>query len=103
MESRRCLVDTTDNFDLPVGETMTITYQVQVDDTFDGSVTEILNEAMVFSETLPPTTGYVSDPIDFQPELQVVKDGPAGPVAVGETVTYTLHRHPHRRIRRLPG
>ncbi len=83
------LVDTTDNFDLPVGETMTITYQVQVDDTFDGSITEILNEAMAFSETLPPTMGYVNDPIDFQPELQVVKDGPTDPVTVGETVTYT--------------
>ena len=83
------LVDAADGFDLPAGESMTITYQVKVDDTFDGSVADILNEATVFSDTLPATTGYVTDPIDFQPELQVVKAGPAGPVAVGETVTYT--------------
>jgi len=83
------LVDAADDFDLPVGESMTLSYQVQVGDQLDGSVTEILNEAMAFSEILPPTSGYVIDPIDFQPELQVVKTGPAGPVAVGETVTYT--------------
>ncbi|MCP4963768.1 MAG: DUF11 domain-containing protein, partial [bacterium] len=83
------LVTGVDDLDLPLGATMTITYQVQVDASLDGVVTEIVNDVTVSSDELPPTTDYTIDPIDFAPELEVVKGGPAGPIAVGDTVTYT--------------
>ncbi|MCP3996903.1 MAG: DUF11 domain-containing protein, partial [bacterium] len=84
------LVTAADGFDLAPGETMTVVYEVQVDDQLDGSVSEITNTVSVTSDEFSdPVEASVTDPIDFNPELDVVKDGPAGPIAVGDTVTYT--------------
>ncbi len=69
---------------------MTVTYQVQVDSQLDGTVTDIVNTAGITSDEFStPVEATVSDPIDFQPVVDIVKDGPGGPVTVGEVVTYT--------------
>ncbi|MDX2343850.1 MAG: proprotein convertase P-domain-containing protein, partial [Acidimicrobiia bacterium] len=84
------LVVAGDDFDLPPGSTMTVTYQVQVDDEFDGSVLSVDNIVAITSDEMAtPIEATTSNPIDFNPVVDIVKGGPAGPVGVGDSVTYT--------------
>ncbi|MDJ0497714.1 MAG: proprotein convertase P-domain-containing protein, partial [Acidimicrobiia bacterium] len=84
------LVTAADGFDLPPGETLTVTYEVQVDAQLDGSVAEIVNTVgITANEFSTPVEASVTDPIDFLPLVDIAKDGPTGPVNVGDTVTYS--------------
>ena len=89
------LVVPSDPFSLDPGESMTVSFQVVVDDPLPDGVTELTNTAYVASTQQPTfTTDSVTDPIAF-PDITLNKtlsanadeDG-SGDVSIGDTLTY---------------
>jgi len=66
---------------------LTGTYVVQQSDIDAG---QIVNTGTGGSTQTPPQTSTVTTPIPRIPNLAVLKTGPVGTVAVGETITYTV-------------
>jgi uncharacterized repeat protein (TIGR01451 family) len=89
------LVTPADPFTLDPGQTMTITYQVEVANPLVPDITELTNIVYAASKQQPIlTTASVTDPIAF-PEVELDKtllsnadeDG-SGDVTIGDTLTY---------------
>ena len=89
------LVVPADPFSLDPGESMTVSFQVTVDDPLPDGIVELTNTAYVASAQQPTfTTDSVTDPIAF-PDITLSKtqsanadeDG-SGDVSVGDTLTY---------------
>ncbi len=84
------LVEAADGFLLTQGSSMTVTFQVQVDNPLGGGITEIENTVAVTSDQqTTPVTASDLLPVGYAPALEVVKSGPAT-ADVGDTVTYTF-------------
>ncbi|MCP4305877.1 MAG: DUF11 domain-containing protein [bacterium] len=89
------LLTPADPFSLDPGETMTITYQVEVANPLVVDITELTNTVYAASEQQPVfTTASVTDPIAF-PELSLSKgllgnadEDVSGDVTIGDTLTY---------------
>ncbi|MDJ0663302.1 MAG: SdrD B-like domain-containing protein [Acidimicrobiia bacterium] len=89
------LVVPADPFALDPGETMTVTFQVVVDDPLVPDITELTNTARVASSQQPIfTDDSVTDPVAL-PELQLTKsllgnadEDSSGDVTVGDTLTF---------------
>ncbi len=89
------LVVPADPFTLDPGQSMTITFQVDVDDPLAGGITELTNTVFVNSAQQPTfATDSVTDPVAF-PDVTLTKsllsnadeDG-SGDVSVNDTLTY---------------
>ena len=85
------IVVAADGFVLEPGTTMTVTFDVVVGATLDGTFTDIENTAEIRSDQQSTTATDATNTlaIDFQPIIDIVKSGPAGPVSVGQSITYT--------------
>ncbi len=62
-----------DGFSLNPGESMTVTYQVQVNSSLPSGVTQIFNEAAVSSAQSATTKASVGNPVTYPTDLQVTK------------------------------
>jgi uncharacterized repeat protein (TIGR01451 family) len=86
--------------DIPAGKSITITFNVTVDDPFPGPGAQVCNQGTVsgtnFSNVLTddPAVGGAADPtctlIDLQADLEVTKTDSPDPVIAGTNLTYTI-------------
>jgi uncharacterized repeat protein (TIGR01451 family) len=87
--------------DIPAGKTVTVTWNVTVDDPFPGPGAQVCNQGTVsgtnFTSVLTddPDVGGVTDPtctaIDLQADLEVTKTDSPDPVIAGNNITYTIN------------
>ena len=70
------LVLPADGFVLDPGDSMTVTFRVQVDNPLDISVTEILNQVTVSSNESNPVKAYVTDDVVAPPSELLAKSAP---------------------------
>ena len=80
------LIVPADGFTIPTGETLTVTFQVVVDDPLGVGVTEIVNDATLNTATLGPYEASVTDAVVRAGA--VIEYDNAGFDEVGQTVTY---------------
>jgi uncharacterized repeat protein (TIGR01451 family) len=86
---------------LPAGKSITITFNVTVDDPFLGATATVSNQGTVsgtnFTSVLTddPDVGGAADPtitpIDLQADLAVTKTDSPDPVIAGNNITYTIN------------
>ncbi len=57
------LVTTGDGYTIPPGETLTVTFQVVVDDPLSGAITQITNNARLTTDTFGPADASVTDDV----------------------------------------
>jgi uncharacterized repeat protein (TIGR01451 family) len=86
---------------LPAGKSITITFNVTVDDPFLGATAQVSNQGTVsgtnFANVLTddPAVGGAADPtvtpIDLQADLEVTKTDSPDPVIAGNNITYTIN------------
>jgi len=80
------LLDGTEGFTLPAGGTMTVSFQVTVDDPLAGGITEIVNTATLNTASLGPYVASVTDAV-VRAGVVIEYDN-AGFERLGERVTY---------------
>ena len=86
---------------LPAGKSITIKFDVTVDDPFLGTMAQVSNQGTVsgtnFADVLTddPDVGGAADPtvtpIDLQADLEVTKTDSPDPVIAGNNITYTIN------------
>lgn len=85
------LVTAGDNFDLPVGGTMTVTYRVTISDPVPAGQTSVINTAQVSSDEQPiPVSATISDTINLSPNLAIAKTPDTQIIQSGDAVTFTV-------------
>ena len=86
------LVTAGDGITLPPGETMTVTFDVVVDDPLDPAITELTNSSSATAQGITtPVTDTATNPVGTDADVSVAKTlVTAGPYSPGQTVTYTL-------------
>ncbi len=89
------LVTATDGIDLLPGESMTVTFQVLVDDPLNPSIDQLINTASATSAEI--STPVTDTAVDLVARLSIDKPAPtnadedgSGDVSVGDTLTYTI-------------
>jgi uncharacterized repeat protein (TIGR01451 family) len=85
---------------LPPGKSITITFEVTVDNPFPGGSTQVCNQGIVSGSDFPdeltddPDVGGVADPtctdIDQAADLSITKSDSPDPVLAGNNLTYTI-------------
>ncbi len=85
------LVTAADSFLLPPGETMTVTFDVTVDDPLAGGITSLTNNAEASATGVGPVSDDATNPLGGDADVSVAKTLlTAGPYTPGQTVTYSL-------------
>ncbi len=83
------LVESGDGFTLAPGETLTVTFQVLVDDPLDPAITELTNTAEASATGIDPISDDAVNPVGA--DVAVTKTLiTAGPYVSGQTVTYSM-------------
>ncbi len=85
------LVESGDDFALAPGETLTVTFQVLVDDPLDPAITELTNTAEASATGIDPISDDAVNPVATDADVSVVKNlVTAGPYSSSQTITYEL-------------
>ncbi|MCH9646900.1 MAG: DUF11 domain-containing protein [Deltaproteobacteria bacterium] len=85
------LVTAADEITLLPGETLTVTFDVTVDDPFPGGAASLTNLAEATATGLLAVTDTAINPVETEADVSIVKTLiTASPYSSGQTVTYTL-------------
>lgn len=85
------LVTAADGITLLPGETLTVTFEVTVDDPIPGGVSSLTNLAAATASGLTTVTDTVVNPVDTEADVSIVKTLiTAAPYSSGQAITYTL-------------